>query len=251
MSNAVQIKLAENTNSTDTLEKKCTYCESMQNIQTDHYRPINGLTDFDDSKQKFITVKKHNGYYWLKNEETNLQHLCFSCNNTKRNRFPIEGKRIYKAPKKRNDWLFDAQLMYNEKPLLLSKYDNIREHFKMDCNGALHGKTHKGKITIKVCELDKKEILRKTIIDEIFSNIEKELAAFNGLKLNIRFNRKIYNAIWQVQFDKIKEFRKNKYEYSMVYQTIYDEFDSFVEINCKRSSADDKEVIKKAFKLLK
>ncbi|MCP4150291.1 MAG: hypothetical protein GY757_21260 [bacterium] len=74
---------------------KCSYCESysehVATLQVEHYRPRNGLQPQQTGDEK------HNGYYWLGCEWSNLLLGCPKCNGAgaKGVRFPITGTRVY------------------------------------------------------------------------------------------------------------------------------------------------------------
>jgi uncharacterized protein (TIGR02646 family) len=86
---------------------KCAYCEAdyrSARVQVEHFRP----------KSRVTGEKDHPGYYWLMFDAHNLLPSCSLCNNKKRNRFPVSGRRAA-AP--------DDDLTLEE-PGLLNPYDD-------------------------------------------------------------------------------------------------------------------------------
>jgi len=67
-------------------QDKCAYCEAdyrSARVQVEHFRP----------KARVTGEKGHPGYYWLMFDPGNLLPSCSLCNNKKRNRFPVRGRR--------------------------------------------------------------------------------------------------------------------------------------------------------------
>lgn len=143
---------------------KCAYCERLCKADVEHYRPKKAVNE--DSK--------HNGYYWLCYEWTNLLPACVKCNRDggKHNRFPILGKRLYTPL-----FLPDANLdldknkihnkpLIDEVPFLLHpEIDKPDDFFKfeLDPNGdgiRIKGidKKGRGEKTIEICSLNRQEL---------------------------------------------------------------------------------------------
>lgn len=170
-------------------KNKCAYCETDTTagsvLQVEHYRP----------KAKVTEDSKHEGYYWLGYEWSNLMYSCSSCNRAKSTSFPIDlqngGKRIYNPPMTGLDLdktkysANDNDLM-NEKPLLLNPEEqnfNPETHLIIGPNGEIKGRTTRGNSTIQICKLDRKNLIlaRKKIVDIHLRNL---MAAFYKYSLN-------------------------------------------------------------------
>ena len=101
---------------------KCAYCETdhrSSRVQVEHFRP----------RAKVTGQKSHPGYYWLMFDPENLLPSCSLCNNKKRNKFPIRGKRA-SGP---------GDNLKAEEPELLDPYDeneNIESHIAFVTDGS-------------------------------------------------------------------------------------------------------------------
>lgn len=164
----------------ESLHGKCAYCEVIPRgtiPQVDHYRP----------KKKVKEEPEHRGYYWLGHEWNNLLLACPTCNRKKDNKFPIEGSRVY-APSLDEVGKFNRLCtnptqppLFDEKPLLLHpEWDNPFRHLKFHPDGQLEGLTPNGEATIKICELNRGDLIeqRKGIIDEYVYALREILAGF-------------------------------------------------------------------------
>jgi hypothetical protein len=115
-------------------------------MQVEHFRP----------KAKVTKVKTHPGYYWLGYEWSNLLLACWSCNNRKRNRFPIAGIRAEIAPlagaaldtaRCRVD---SAELTAEEPYLVNPEVDaDPMRHFRFQADGTMEYRTIEGKRSIE------------------------------------------------------------------------------------------------------
>jgi uncharacterized protein (TIGR02646 family) len=162
---------------------KCAYCEtnveSGATLQVEHYRPKKGVTE----------DKKHDGYYWLGYEWSNLLLACPKCNGKsgKSNQFPIEGVRVYAHKEDSNAQLDNRQChpdsppLSLEKPLLLNpEINEPKLHFKFQFDGEMIGVTNKGKKTIEICRLNREElkIARQRILDKFLGELKEVLLAY-------------------------------------------------------------------------
>lgn len=143
---------------------KCAYCEiknSRASAHAEHYRP-KGLVTLDD-KGKQVTVKcqdgnEHPGYYWLAYDWQNIIPACEKCNTSKANQFEIEASNHICSP----DAGPDTETLNDlEHPFLLHPYfgDLPEDHLMFDRNGMVHGKSEKGRWTIRVCKLDDHDLV--------------------------------------------------------------------------------------------
>jgi uncharacterized protein (TIGR02646 family) len=162
---------------------KCAFCESKKiNPDIEHFRPKRGITGLKKSQ--------HRGYYWLCYEWTNLLPICYECNKSKGNQFPIlyEELRV-STPPETDDFLNCKELQYvnspliDEKPMLLHpEYDdNIEHNFKFDSKGKIIAvdTLERAETTIEVYKLNREDLLffRKKEIDNIVEKFEVALTS--------------------------------------------------------------------------
>jgi uncharacterized protein (TIGR02646 family) len=168
---------------------KCAYCETDTSagaaLQVEHYRP----------KKKVIEDQKHEGYYWLAYEWTNLLYACSACNRAKSTHFPIKGKRSYEPPLQ-DESLNKAKCksnctdLINEEALILNPEEEsfrAKEHFVILPNGKIKGKTERAEATIQKCKLHRKNLIlaRKKIIHEHFRAIMLDFKRYNSDEINL------------------------------------------------------------------
>jgi uncharacterized protein (TIGR02646 family) len=117
---------------------KCAYCESRFELQIEHYRP-------------------YKLYWWLFFEWTNLLLACPTCNQKKKERFPLNDENKRLTGPGADNFRVDSKVLLGENPLLLNpELDDPREHlvYLPQVNGkieiALQGTSEKGKTTITV-----------------------------------------------------------------------------------------------------
>lgn len=156
---------------------KCYYCEStsevVASLEVEHYRPKKRI---DDENRKQIPGT--NGYYWLGIEWSNLVLACSNCNGRggKGNIFTIKGTRINVGTTfngigayDRTTSVSDQSPLIDENPdLLHPEIDNAYNFLRFNSNGEIRGKWRKGRRTVQICKLDRKEldIARKNLIDQ-------------------------------------------------------------------------------------
>ncbi|MCH7535621.1 MAG: hypothetical protein IH948_07745, partial [Bacteroidetes bacterium] len=146
---------------------KCVYCESLidadQPGDLDHYRPKGRVTD-SSNKDIIITesdgsTKPHPGYYWLAYDWLNLLPSCTDCNRPSKrktverigkwNQFPVQNFRA-KSPGEEVD----------EIPLIINPVlEDPTEHLDIDSTGFLIPLTDKGKQSVNIFGLNKRESL--------------------------------------------------------------------------------------------
>jgi 5-methylcytosine-specific restriction endonuclease McrA len=166
---------------------KCFYCESkgeaMLILEVEHYRPKDAVNKID-----LAIGQKHNGYYWLANEWSNLLLSCRSCNNAsaKGTRFPIvdhKNRIFHEQPVNsalildRSNSKINSNKLISEYPLLLNpEYDVPEDHLTFNAFGRIKPKSNskKGQITIEVLKLDRDplRIKRKKILDDFIHDIK-------------------------------------------------------------------------------
>jgi len=176
---------------------KCAYCESEINTasfveRVDHYRPKDKIKNIDKQNVTYIdengNTVLHKGYYWLGYEWTNLLPTCEGCNLPKSNIFPLEDEQ-YRITRfetingelNREACRLDSIFLRNEHPLLLNpEIDKPEDHLFFLPSGKIKFLTQRGESTIKICKLDRDELIaeRKSISDKIISKIEKYIDRF-------------------------------------------------------------------------
>ncbi len=169
-------------------KSKCAFCETDTSagatLQVEHYRP----------KAKVTGAQTHPGYYWLGYQWSNLLLACSSCNNRKRNRFPVNSARIDTAPLTVGGSLDSSKCLSNG-PELLSEVPQLvnpeidptpMQHFRFQADGTIEHKTDMGKTTIDTCNLNRGRLVvwRKKVYDNIFNKFLKNFDRFQQGKLN-------------------------------------------------------------------
>ncbi len=155
---------------------KCAYCETKTtDLQIDHYRP----------KDK---------YPWLANEWSNLLPVCEDCNNAKRNKFPIDNRKV--EPENKN-----AEILIKEEPIIINpEIDTAENHFYFNKGGLIYGHTNRGRKTVDILDLNRASLIkeRKKLYDFFFE----------GLKNNIikeKRDKNYYKNLKEATFEQ-KEF---------------------------------------------
>jgi hypothetical protein len=130
----------------DAFFKKCAYCETKLDAlikpTIEHYRPKAGITG----------VAGHPGYYWLAFAWGNLLPVCNPCNSAKANKFPLKAG-THVSP----EGSIDAEV-----PLLLNPLTpgfNPSQHFLIQDDGKLVGRTPEGESTIEICNLNRERLV--------------------------------------------------------------------------------------------
>lgn len=148
----------------------CAYCEGRyvagDFCDAEHYRPKGEVTEGRNAVA-------HPGYYWLAYEWHNLLLACKKCNSSHADRdkttrkqrvshpgklceFPIGAARIVEPSVDPNNWMDD---LCAEDPRLLHPYlDAYHEHFEAKLDGWIYHLTERGRVTIEVCDLNRKEL---------------------------------------------------------------------------------------------
>lgn len=170
-------------------EGKCAYCEGkamhVASGDVEHFRPKRGVNGDPD----------HPGYYWLAYDVGNLLPACELCNRAgaKMNKFPVEPGTRAATP----------AAIAGERPLLLNPYFDARplEHLKFLKSGKVVGRTEKGKHSIEVYRLNRRELKRRR--EERIAELEKDL--------KVDISRK---DLEEAAGDAIEELKEGRREYS-------------------------------------
>jgi len=222
---------------------KCAYCETNTSagapMQVEHFRP----------KAKVTEDKSHFGYYWLAYEWSNLILSCSKCNNKKRNFFPVEGARIDEPElgvdglPTSNYSLADSLLLAAENALMLHpEIDKVEDHFLFESNGEIVGRTPEGNETIRICGLNRKELIvkRLTILNEITSDIKRILTDLISKRIKPEVGRYSLKAI----FEKLALLQDPKREYSRFGYFMFYKFEIFIADPLEQKQKD---AVKKLF----
>jgi uncharacterized protein (TIGR02646 family) len=155
---------------------KCAYCESV--IQTtiapgsvDHFRPKNGARG----------LKKESSllhYWWLTYEWYNMNYSCLNCDRFKSTWFPVEGERaVIETPYE--------EIVHVEASLLVDPCNDAPEkHLVFEANGEVDFLTAKGKSTIEIFKLNRKELVSAR--KEVIGNLKVEWSTFQKLWVKAR-----------------------------------------------------------------
>lgn len=150
---------------------RCAYCEGRYLAgefgDAEHYRPKGKVTEGQ-------SATSHPGYYWLAYEWHNLLLACKKCNSShpdldrplkpgkhashpgKLCEFPVRAARVTCPSADPEKWMEE---LLAEEPMLLHPYlDDPRDHFEARKEGWLWHKTERGRATIDVCHLNRKEL---------------------------------------------------------------------------------------------
>ena len=157
----------------DAQSDKCAYCESRFTAaypgDVEHYRPKSEILELQmvtrGQLPRFKNGPRHKpGYWWLAYDFGNYLFSCSSCNNAKRNHFPVKGRRRRLEP--------GAEA--RELPRLINPFDvDPTGHFEFDELGNVRGTTSLGKWTVEVCNL-RRENLRKERV-RIGATIQRDI----------------------------------------------------------------------------
>ncbi|MBS1624364.1 MAG: AAA family ATPase [Bacteroidetes bacterium] len=155
---------------------KCAYCESLINKVTsnrtyDHFRPKHSARGLE---KEFSS----DHYWWLTYEWNNLYYSCEICNRYKASWFPVDGDRVKAQTQYK-------QIIVQEKPLLVDPCnDKPEEHLIYLEDGEVDFLTPRGKTTIEVLKLNRKELLeaRKSVLKALSLDCENMLNLWRAKK---------------------------------------------------------------------
>ncbi len=252
--------------------KKCVYCETVGNLNIEHYRPKAKVREFDGLKTFPVKDSDNNlhwGYYWLAYEFSNFLWVCYDCNageGAKHNRFPTKNTHIFKHSTDKQKWNVNSQTLLDEEALLLHPLvDNPEEHLKINYKGELEAinNSEKGSMTIKVCNLNRASLRRderKKITENFFKQTQEQLLNLIAYEESNNIETLIEDKglqkivlLFKTYFDELKENTKWDKKFSRVYFFIYTEFENFAKnsvIN-RILTEDELEFLIKIFKYYK
>lgn len=140
-------------------QNKCAYCElPVEGDTLDHFRPLRAASNLEERRTSFLH------YSWLAYEWRNLYLSCRACNASKRNRFPVKGRR---APV-----LFSLDEIRDREDTLLVDpcFDRPDRAFDFTFDGLCVGKNDSGRQSIAILDLNRKQLVSqraKTFADAI------------------------------------------------------------------------------------
>jgi hypothetical protein len=149
---------------------KCAYCEVLLEADqikgdVEHYRPKNKVTD---AKNRVVWVQppgserkqKHPGYYWLAYQWENLLPSCVMCNRPSKIGGMLIGKGT-RFPVENDAYGWDDDTTKGEKAMLLNPWnDDPNDHLGFhEATGIVATKTERGRITVEILGLNKREKL--------------------------------------------------------------------------------------------
>lgn len=208
---------------------KCAFCETDTSagatLQVEHYRP----------KAKVTGANMHPGYYWLGYQWSNLLLACSSCNNKKRNRFPVNADRTTVPPLNDAGYLdihrcrIDSIELTAEVPQLVNPEvdPDPMQHFRFQATGEIEYKTEVGKATIETCNLNRGRLIvwRKKVYDIVLNKFIRNFDRFHrGVLSEDHLKSRLLAIIEDDLIDYINDDTNQYLEYA---KTCWREFENF------------------------
>lgn len=233
-------------------DDKCAYCERKLSFRhrddsryfnIEHFRPKGKVTD----------LIGHRGYYWLAYEWSNLIPSCRSCNNFKRNKFPIKGKRVFEIHDDFNKWKANSNSYQIEDSLLIHpEIDEPNKHLKFK-GVKLKALTIKGRYTICVIGLKRDELLigRQKIFKKYLSKFKNKLKeVMEYLKKTKEFDNldEILKMNFNILFDNLINRTKENKRYSTFSKAMLEDFEEF--FIDKLDGEKQKKLLRKAYQVV-
>lgn len=236
-------------------KNKCAYCERICKADIEHYRP----------KKKVTEAPRHEGYYWLCYEWTNLLPSCVTCNRdgAKLNKFPILGTRIEKPPELlRNGELdlekFKANVspLKDEKPYLLHpEIDQPEEFFEFEVDDDTKGirikgtdNDSRGEETIEICLLNRLELRLDRqihVIDDFVSAVSAIFRRFAENQPEVLIDR-LEQAIERL----VDNSHDDRFSHTLLRKYIVHNIDNFTKIVIPFLPESQKRVVLEVFHLV-
>lgn len=196
---------------------KCAYCEQHTYTYIEHYRP-----------KKRIINTHHGGYFWLCYEWSNLVPTCHECNKIgggKGDKFPIKNKRstyedcLWEGKLDLQKCIANQPPLIDENPYLLHpEIDNPIDFLTFEIDSqyqgialkGLDGHNERGEQTIEICNLNRKELLRKrqeSVIYPILQNIKSAFGLLSNQKIDTTQFKNLLFAAFEQLFQQVKELK--------------------------------------------
>lgn len=212
---------------------KCAFCEdTLKNSygHIEHYRP-------------------KSSYYWLAFAWDNLLPSCEICNISKSNHFEIfDKKNLYKQETLADLHTSLSQYNGEEHPKLLHpEIDNYEHLIRFQKKGKIITDDERVKYTIRVCKLNRNKLseLREVIITDHRNRIKKVLKTL--VLLEGRLSNELMIKLMKINFtNDLIALSKIDKTFSLVSQSIYNDFPDFIN-NTSVLKERDKKIILKLF----
>lgn len=234
---------------------KCAYCEDFATPEVEHYRP----------KKQVIGEPQHGGYSWLCYEWSNLVLSCHECNKIgggKGNYFPIKNQRTQRVHCC-TDGVLDAEKcvahnapLINEEPYLL--HPEIDEpgdylYFEIDTRNrgialkGVDGPNGRGEQTIKICNLNREELLRKrqeTVIYPILQSIKRAFAKWSKQTIT---GPQFLEELRLIFEDVERESEDEKHSFTLLRKKSIDNPESFISLVINQLPKNQQQIIQLSF----
>lgn len=231
-------------------KSKCCFCETDTSagatLQVEHFRP----------KAKVTGAANHPGYFWLGYQWSNLLLACSSCNNRKRNNFPVTGRRVLEPPVRADGTLDEAQCLITnpdlvaENPQLVNPETDLdpMRHFRFLSNGRIESRTPEGEATIEKCNLNRGGLVkwRKKVYDNVFNKFLKNFERFSQARINEDQLKTRLLAV--IEDDLVSYINDDESQYLEFAKTCWKEFEPFF---IERFQADERAILQAVFDDLK
>lgn len=229
-------------------KSKCCFCETDTSagatLQVEHFRPKAKVTN--------VPRQPEIGYYWLGYQWSNLLLACSSCNNRKRNNFPITGPRVLDPPLLADGTLDEtrcritSQELVTEAPQLVNPEtdpDPMR-HFRFLVNGRIEHRSPEGEVTIEKCNLNRGGLVkwRKKVYDNVFNKFLKNFERFGQSRINEDQLKTRLLAI--IEDDLISYINDDESQYLEFAKACWREFEPFF---IERFQADERAILQAVF----
>lgn len=211
---------------------KCAYCEDFTSTEIEHYRP----------KSRTMYFPKHGGYFWLCYEWSNLIPSCHECNKSKSFEFPIKNQHV-RLPDCYTGQVLDLKKcvahqapLIDEGPYLLHpEIDEPYEYLSFQIDEKKRGialtgldSTNKrGEETIRICNLNREELLRKRQEAVIFPIIKHFKLAFSLLSKQTISKPQFIELIYAIFEDLEREKHSNERPFTLLRRKIMESPQSF------------------------
>ncbi|MCU0340589.1 MAG: hypothetical protein MUE30_11950 [Spirosomaceae bacterium] len=235
---------------------KCAYCEQFTETYIEHYRPKNGVNGSNP---------RHGGYFWLCYEWSNLVPSCHECNKVgtaKGNHFPVKHTHVTFAQCKTNGVLDFEKCNAHQSPLLdeepyllhpeidepslylTFKIDDFKRGIALTSEGQ---NQDRGRETIRICNLNRTELLRKrqeVVIDPILKGIRR---AFGRLSKNSIAPSTFLEEIRDIIADQIEKTKDEKCSFTLLQKKVVEDANSFRSLLVEQLPAEQREIIQLCF----
>ena len=232
---------------------KCAYCEQPTYTYIEHYRP----------KNRVIKSPNHGGYFWLCYEWSNLLPTCHECNKIgggKADQFPIlnEAQRATFTNCFPDNQLDFTKLLANQPPLideapylLHPEIDDPREYLSFEIDAKKRGialkgidaVTKRGEETIRICHLNRVELLRKrqeTVLKPVIDTIRR---AFGRLSKGTITSHMFIEELTGIIDDLALDSQNPTYSFTLLREIIAGNKNDFVALVASQLENSQQEIV--------